>query len=160
MAIHAVLHGSGKFLGDDFTFRNRSVAVDAINARFAMPRVAEEDKIRDSVNLPEWKRCGVVPQRRQPLDFPAVLLHRAMARHALANRRKRRPLPGLNRRVAIPAFDLQGRMPLVAEVHRLFGARRSGYGKENATSESEYTLLYLFPPPAAITMYCLPLFRP
>src|SRR5579859_896197 len=51
-------------------------------------------------------------------------------------------------------------MTLMAEVYRLLSARGAGYGKENATSESEYTLLYLFPPPAAITTYCLPLFRP
>jgi hypothetical protein len=137
VAIHTVFHGRGNFFCDDFTLRNRPVAMGAINARFAMPRVAEEDKIRDSVNLAGWKRRGLVPQRRQPLDLPAVLLHRAMARHALAHRRERCLLPGLNRRVAILAFDLQRRMPLVAEVDRLFGARRPGYGKENATSESE-----------------------
>jgi hypothetical protein len=108
----------------------------AINARLAMPRVAEEDKICDRVNLMRWKRRGLVPQRRQSLDLPAVLLHRAMARHALAHRWERRLLPGLDCRVAILAFDLQRRMLLVAEVDRLFGAR-PGYGKENATSESE-----------------------
>jgi hypothetical protein len=124
-------------LDDDITLRHRSVATGAINTCFAMPRVAEEDKILDRVNLARWKRRGLVPQGRQPLDLPAVLFYRAMARHALAYRRKRRLLPGLNRRVAILAFDLQWRMPLVAEVNWLFGARRAGYGKENATSESE-----------------------
>jgi hypothetical protein len=136
VATHTVFHGGGNFLCDDFTLRNRSVATGAINIRFAMPRMAEEDKILDRVNLLGWKRCGLVPQRRQPLDLPAVFLHRAMARHALAHRRERRLLPGLNRRVAILAFDLQRRMPLVAKVDRLFGAR-PGYGKENATNESE-----------------------
>src|SRR5437879_1737623 len=34
------------------------------------------------------------------------------------------------------------------------------YGNENATSASEYVSLYLFPPPAAITTYCLPDLRP
>ena len=137
MAVHTVFHGGGNFLCDDFPLGHRSVAIGAINARFAMPRVAEEDKIRDRVNLMRWKRSGLIPQRRQPLDLPAVLLHRAVARHALAHRRERRLLLGFNRRVAILAFDLQRRMPLVAEVDRLFGASRPGYGKENATSESE-----------------------
>jgi len=123
MAIHAVFHGRWNFLCDDFTLRNRSVAMGAINARLAMPRVAKKDKIRDCVNPMRWKRCGLIPQRRQPLDLPAVLLYRAMARHALAHSRKRRLLPGLNRRMAILAFDLQRRMPLVAEVDRLFSAR-------------------------------------
>src|SRR5712692_6297840 len=108
------------------------MALSAVNVCFAMPRVAEEDKIRDPVNLPGWKRRGLVPQRRQPLDFPAVFFRRAMARHALAYWRERRLLPGLDCRVAILAFDLQRRMPLVAEVNGLFGACRPGYGKENA----------------------------
>ena len=136
VATHTIFHGGRNFLCDDFTLRNRSVATGAINTRFAMPRMAEEHKILDSVDLLGWKRSGLVPQRRQPLDLPAVLLDRAMARHALAYRRERRLLPGFNRRVAILTFDLQRRMPLVAEVDRLFGAR-PGYGKENATSESE-----------------------
>src|SRR6266446_5794962 len=106
VATHTVFHGGGNFLCDDFTLRNRSVATGAINTRFAMPRVAEEHKILDRVDLLGWKRCGLVPQRRQPLDLPAVFLHRAMARHALAHRRERRLLPGLDRRVAILAFDL------------------------------------------------------
>jgi hypothetical protein len=137
MAVHAVFHGGGNFFCDDFALPYRAVAMGAINARLAMPRVAEKDKIRDRVNRPGRKRCGIISQRRQPLDFPAVLLRRAVARHALAYRRERRLLPGLDSHVAILAFDLQRRMQLVAEVDRLFGARRPGYGNENATSESE-----------------------
>jgi hypothetical protein len=137
MAIHAVFHGGGNFFCDDFTLRYRAVAMGAINARLAMPRVAEKDKIRDRVDLPDWKRCGIISQRRQPLNLPAVLLHRAVARHALAYCRERRLLSGLDSHVAILAFDLQRRMQLVAEVDRLFGPRRPGYGNENATSESE-----------------------
>ncbi len=113
------------------------MAAGALDTRFAMPRVAEEDKILDRVNLARRKRCGFLPKRRQPPDLRAVLLHRPMARHALAYRRERRLLPGLDRCVAVPAFDLERRMPLMAEVDRLFGARRDSYGKENATSESE-----------------------
>src|SRR5712664_1450079 len=109
----------------------------AVNACFAMPRMAEEDKILDRVNLARWKRRSLVPQRSQPQDFRALLFHSAMACHALAHRRKRRLLPSLHCRMAVPAFDLQRPVPLMAEVDRLFGARRSGYGKEKATSESE-----------------------
>jgi len=100
-------------------------------------KLAEENKVRDRVNLPGRKRSGLIPQRGQTLNLPAVLLHRAVARHALAYRRERRLLSGLDSRVAILAFDLQRRMLLVAEVDRLVGACRPGYGKENATSESE-----------------------
>src|SRR5215475_3321449 len=32
------------------------------------------------------------------------------------------------------------------------------HGRENATSESEKSLLYLLPPPAATTTYCFPFF--
>ena len=137
MAVHAVFHGGGNFFCDDFALRYRSVAMGAINPRLAMPRVAEEDKIRDRVDRPGRKRCGLIPQRGQTLNLPAVLLHRAVARHALAHRRERRLLSDLDCRVAILAFDLQRRMQLVAEVDRLVGACRPGYGKENATSESE-----------------------
>lgn len=124
-------------MDDDITLRHGSVTTGAVNACFAMPRMAEEDKILDCVNLARWKRRGLVPQRSQPQDLRALLFHRAMTRHALAHRRKRRLLPSLHCRMAVPAFDLQRRMTLVAELHRLFGTRRPGYGKENATSESE-----------------------
>jgi len=137
VAIHAVFHGGGNFFCDDFALRYRAVAMGAINPRLAMPRVAEENKVRDRVDRPGRKRCGLIPQRGQTLNLPAVLLHRAVARHALAYRRERRLLSGLDSRVAILAFDLQRRMLLVAEVDRLVGACRPGYGKENATSESE-----------------------
>jgi hypothetical protein len=137
MATHAVFHGGGNFFCDDFALRYRAVAMGAINPRLAMPRVAEENKVRDRVNLPGRKRSGLIPQRGQTLNLPAVLLHRAVARHALAYRRERRLLSGLDSHVAILAFDLQRSMQLVAEVDRLVGACRPGYGKENATSESE-----------------------
>ena len=81
----------------DITLRHGSMTTGAVNACFAMPRMAEEDKILDGVNLAIWKGRGVVPQRGQPLDLPAFLLHRAMARHAFAHRRERRLFPGLYR---------------------------------------------------------------
>ena len=137
VASHAIFHGRGNFSCDAVVLRHGSMATGTINASLSMARVAEEDKILDGVNLVLRKRRGLVSQRRQPLDLRAVLLHRAMARHALAHRRKRRFLPGLHRSVAIPAFDFQRRMPLVAEVNRLFGSRPAAYGNENATSESE-----------------------
>ena len=134
---HAVFHCRGNFFNDDFMLCHSSMALGALYARLAMPRVAEEHKIFDCVDLLGWKRRGFVPQRCQSLDLRAVLLHRAVACHAPTHRRIRCLLPGVHRDVAIPAFDLQRRVLLVAEVDRLCGVGRPGYGKENATSESE-----------------------
>ena len=69
---------------------------------------------------------------------------------ALLDRWKARPLRLRRILVARSACELQRRVFLVAEI----GAGRTGQGNENATNESENVLLYLLPPPAAITTNC------
>src|SRR5947209_17281464 len=59
--------------------------------------------------------------------------------------------------VAVSAIQLQGRVPFMAEGR---AGRLEAQGKVNATSESENRSLYLLPPPAAITTYCLPVLLP
>lgn len=51
-------------------------------------------------------------------------------------------------------------MPPVAERNGVLPASPKRYGNENATKASEKSSLYLLPPPAAITTYCLPVFFP
>src|SRR5579859_7186621 len=95
------------------------MAALALDLRLAMPRVAEEHEILHLVDLLRRERPRLIAQRRQPLDFRAVLLYRPVARHAFTDRRKRRLVARLNCRVAIPAFDLERCVPLVAELDRL-----------------------------------------
>jgi hypothetical protein len=61
-----------------------------------------------------------------------------MAGHAFCNRWKPRSLSSLGRSVTVPAFNLQRRVLLMTEMHRLRILRgETCYGNENATSESE-----------------------
>jgi hypothetical protein len=137
VAIDAGFHSRGDFLDDGVPFGNRAMASAAFDACFTMPRVAEEDEIRNRINLIRRKRLGVVSHRRQTLDLGTVLFHGAVARHALRHRWERGALAGLDRGVAIVALDLQRRMPLVAEVDGILRRGRQRYGKVKATSESE-----------------------
>jgi hypothetical protein len=115
------------------------VAIAAIDPRFAMPRVTEENEIRDLVYPMGWKRFGVIRERRESLDLGAVSPHIPMAGHAFRDRWKRRSLAGLNRRVTVHTYNFERRVLLVAERRRPLCLREGEacYGNENATSESE-----------------------
>jgi hypothetical protein len=99
--------------------------------------MAEDHVVFYDINLRRGERCGIIAQGLKPLNLGAVLLHRAMAVHALRHRREGSILAGFDRGVAVAALDLQRRVFLMAEVDRLFGKCQGGYGNEKATSESE-----------------------
>ncbi len=66
-------------------------------------------------------------------------------------------IPG--RRSLMTQDTLQLERCVLLMVERLSVAcSEESYGKQKATKESEYVLLYLLPPPAAITTYCFPFF--
>ena len=76
-----------------------------------------------------------------------------MTDFALLRCRETRQVPARRFLVARDALQLQRRVRFV--IKRLwFAGPVQRYGKENATNESEYLSLNLFPPPAAITAYC------
>ena len=117
---------------------NGTVTLAAINARLVMTRMAEENEVFDRIDLMcrEWPR--IIAKGRQTPDLFAVPLHGAMAGHAFRNGRKPRALSGFDRCVTVHAFNLQRRMLLMTEMHRLILLRgEAGYGNEKATSESE-----------------------
>src|SRR5579885_329534 len=137
-----------------------AVAAFAFHLGRQVRGMAEEHKVRNAIRQRRHRHGGVLRQRRQPLDGGALLLHRLVADHARSRLGHSGARLGLRRRVAQRALQFQPRVPRVAERDGLLRRAPAGYGSEKATSESEKSLLYLFPPPAAITMYCLPLRLP
>lgn len=83
MASNTAFHGDRNLQTDRIVLIYRAVAFPAVDSRLAVPCMAEEDKILHCVNLLCGKRCGIVSERRQPFDLWTILLHRAMAIHAL-----------------------------------------------------------------------------
>ncbi|MCU1275298.1 MAG: hypothetical protein JWO48_2729, partial [Bryobacterales bacterium] len=123
---------------DDLMLPNSTVARAAVDTCLAMTCVAEENEVLDCVDLTCREWLGIIAEGRQTPDLFAVPLHGAMAGHAFCNRWKPRSLSSLDRCVTVHAFNLQRRVLLVTEMHRLFLLRSEArYGNENATSESE-----------------------
>ena len=83
-----------------------------------------------------------------------------MAHHAIRYAGIARPLGLLCSLVATGTWEAQWSVPLVAKRNGVPVASPKGYGSEKATKASEKSSLYLLPPPAAITTYCLPVFFP
>lgn len=138
VAVHARFHSSRNFLRDDIALPNNAVALMAFNGRLLMARMTEENEILDCVDLACRERLGIVAERRQTPDLLAIALHDAMTGHAFSNRRKPRPLSGLNRFVTVDAFNFERRVLPVTETRWLAVLRGEGsYGSEKATSESE-----------------------
>ena len=104
--------------------------------------MAEEDEVGQLVNDRDWNLS---------------LAHVRVTRPALRYCRKPSPVLGHDSLVTRRAAQLQGCVFPVTE-RIVSGVYGNGQGNENATKESEYLSLYLFPPPAATTTYCLPVF--
>jgi hypothetical protein len=60
MAIYARFHRRGNFLRDDVTIGNGAVASAAIDACFAVPRMAEKNEIGYRVHLIRREGPGVI----------------------------------------------------------------------------------------------------
>jgi hypothetical protein len=118
-------------------------------------RVAEVHEIRQLVQRLFRYDERIRGKRRQTLDSLGVLADFTMAHHTLRGRRESGTFPGERLSMAVYALDLQPGMTLVAERQRLTRPKQRRQGNENATKESEKSLLYLLPPPAEITTNCL-----
>lgn len=124
VAVHTSFHRDRDFLSSDrVALHHFSVAVGATDFRLIMPRMAEDHEVLNRIDLLIGKRCSVVTERCQTLDFRIVLLYAAVAGHALAYSREGRLVPSLHCRVAIVAADLQGGMLLMTEADRLLPER-------------------------------------
>jgi len=100
--------------------------------------MTEENEVLDGIDLACREWFGIIAERCQTPDLFAIALHGAMTGHAFSNRRKPRPLTGLNRGVTVDAFNLQRRVLLVTEMNPIRVLRgEARYGSEKATSESE-----------------------
>jgi hypothetical protein len=153
MATDTRSHINGPFHADRLHLIHLAMTPIAGNLGRPMRRMAKEHEIGQLVNAPGGN--AVDHTARNPRAPVAIAF---MTRQAHFRRRKTREL-GLQRaRMAVDTLQLQSRMTLVAERNRLGAKKR--YGNQKATSESEYVLLYLLPPPAAITTNCLPVFLP
>jgi hypothetical protein len=153
MATDARPHINGPFHADRLHLIQLAMAPIASNLGRPMRRMAKEHEIGKLVNAPGGNAVDHTarnPRAPVPIAF--------MARQAHVRRRKTRELSLQRARMTIDTLQLQSRMTLVAERNRLGAKKR--YGNQKATSESEYVLLYLLPPPAAITTNCLPVFLP
>jgi hypothetical protein len=122
VAVHTGFHRNGNFLrSDGIPLHHLAVTAPAFD--LSMSRVAENHVVFNDVNLRLRENC--------------VLFHRAMAVYALRHGWERSALAFLDCGVAIAALDLERRVFLMAELDRLRGKRKRGYGNEKATSESE-----------------------
>ena len=138
VAVHARFHGGRNFFRDDIALPNSAVALAAFNGRLLMARMTEENEVLDCIDLARREWLGIIAERCQTPDLWAIALQRAMTGHAFSNRRKPRPLTGLNRFVTVDAFNLQRRVLLVTEMNPIRVLRgEARYGSEKATSESE-----------------------
>ena len=153
VAANARPHIDGPFQADRIHLIHLAVASITTNLRRTMSGVAEEHEIGKLINALRWNfvdHAAGNSRAAVPVAF--------MAREAHIRGRKTCEF-GLQRaHVTIRALKFQRRVAFVAERDRI-GAKKS-YGNEKATNESEYVLLYLLPPPAAITTNCLPVFLP
>ncbi len=145
VTIDAPLHLHGVLRPHGVSFHHFSVTTLAFDVGACVGGMAEENKIRQFIN----------PLRR---NLARGDIH--VANLALADSRKAGAVPRRGLNVARDALQLQRGVPLMAK--RAFHARverfLKRYGKQKATNASEYVSLYLLPPPAAITTYCLPFF--
>jgi hypothetical protein len=130
MARHAPFHSDRNLQRDSVVLIHGAVTLLAIGPGFDMPRVAEIYKILDRVHLLYRKRPGIGSHRREPPDLGAVPVYRAVAGHAFRDRGEQCLFARFNRRMAVLALDLQGRVPLVAELHPLTRASKRRYGKK------------------------------
>jgi len=119
VAGHAAFHGDWDFERNRIVCCDIAVAGPAIHSRFVVPGVAKKNKIFNCVNLAHGERRRVTRECRQSPDFLAVGFDCAVAVHALSDGGERSTLAGLDRCMAVAAFDLQPRVPFVAERHML-----------------------------------------
>jgi hypothetical protein len=126
VAIHAISHAGGYFLRQDILLIYGPVASGALQARFNVGRVTEEDKLWHPVYshpshffFPSMRLC-------QLLRLGTVAHHRIVTDHALISGREPSLIPCCGASMALRAGQADGGMLLMAEGNRLW---RDGEGQ-------------------------------